>query len=62
MPDLCHCPVNEQAGLEVSIFLDNALDSQPILLKRNKGADLSNLYYATTFRPRTLGLAGTWRF
>jgi hypothetical protein len=62
MPDLCHCAVNEQEGLEVSIFLNNALDSQPSLLKRNKGADLSNLYYATTFRPRTLGLAGTWRF
>jgi len=62
MPDLCHCAVHEQQGLEVSIFLNNALDSQPVLLKRNKGADLSNLYYATTFRPRTLGLAGTWRF
>lgn len=48
--------------LDVSVFVTNALDSQPTLLKRNKGVDVSDLYYATTFRPRTLGLSGTWQF
>lgn len=48
--------------LEIATFLDNVFDAQPTLLKRNKGVDVSNLYYATTYRPRTLGVAGTWRF
>lgn len=48
--------------LDVSLFVSNLLDAQPTLLKRNKGVDLSTLYYATTFRPRTVGLAGTWQF
>lgn len=47
---------------DVALFLNNAFDSQPTLLKRNKGVDISTLYYATTFQPRTLGLAGTVRF
>ncbi len=59
---LCRCATDKQESLDVSIFLNNALDSQPTLLKRNKGVDVSTLFYATTFRPRTLGLAGTWRF
>lgn len=63
VPRLCHCAAAERAGLAFSVFLNNALDSQPVLLKRNKGADnVSNLFYATTFRPRTVGVAGTWRF
>jgi hypothetical protein len=48
--------------LDVSLFVSNVLDAQPTLLKRNKGADTSSLYYATTFRPRTVGLTGTWQF
>ena len=48
--------------LDVSLFLSNVFDAQPTLLKRNKGADVSTLYYATTFRPRTVGLTGTWQF
>jgi hypothetical protein len=63
VPRLCHCAAADREGLAFALFLNNALDSQPTLLKRNKGADnVSNLFYATTFRPRTLGLAGTWRF
>ncbi len=63
VPGLCHCEAGTREGLAFALFLNNALDSQPTLLKRNKGADnVSNLFYATTFRPRTLGLAGTWRF
>jgi hypothetical protein len=48
--------------VDVALFLNNVFDSQPTLLKRNKGVDTSTLYYATTFRPRTLGLSGTCRF
>lgn len=48
--------------LDVSLFVSNVFDTQPTLLKRNKGADVSTLYYATTFRPRTVGLTGTWQF
>ena len=48
--------------LDVSLFVSNVFDAQPMLLKRNKGADDSSLYYATTFRPRTVGLTGTWQF
>jgi outer membrane receptor protein involved in Fe transport len=52
----------ERGQLDVALYLNNILDSQPTLLKRNKGNDLTTLYYATTFRPRTVGLSGTWRF
>jgi hypothetical protein len=48
--------------LEVAVFMNNVFDAQPTLLKRNKGLDVSTLYYATTFRPRTVGLTGTWQF
>jgi outer membrane receptor protein involved in Fe transport len=63
VPGMCHCKAAADGGLSFALFLNNALDSQPTLLKRNKGADnVSNLFYATTFRPRTVGLSGTWRF
>jgi iron complex outermembrane recepter protein len=48
--------------LDLSVFVTNLFDAQPTLLKRNKGVDVSTLYYATTFRPRTVGLSGTWQF
>ena len=48
--------------LDLSFFVANVLDAQPTLLKRNKGVDVSSLYYATTFRPRTVGVTGTWQF
>ena len=47
--------------LELALYLDNALDTQPTLTLRNP-CRMCLLYYATTLRPRTLGLAGTWRF
>jgi outer membrane receptor protein involved in Fe transport len=47
---------------EIALFMNNVFDAQPTLLKRNKGVDESTLYYATTFRPRTIGLTGTWGF
>ncbi len=51
-----------RAKFEVAVFVNNALDSQPTLLKRNKGDDDNTLLYATTFRPRTVGLSGTWHY
>jgi len=62
LPALCHCAADEPASFDIALYLNNAFDAQPTLLKRNKGADANNLFYATTFRPRTVGLAGTWRF
>lgn len=46
---------------ELALYLDNALDARPTLLLRNLCGKCT-LYYATGLRPRTLGLAGTWRF
>ena len=51
-----------RANFDVAVFVNNALDSQPTLLKRNKGVDIDSLFYATTFRPRTVGLSGTWHY
>jgi hypothetical protein len=48
--------------LDLALYLDNAFNSQPTLLTRNKGNDLSTLFYATTLRPRTVGLSATWHF
>ena len=48
-----------KGSFDVSLFLNNALDSQPILQTRSSG-DLNGPFYATTLRPRTVGLAATW--
>lgn len=47
--------------IELSLFVNNALDSQPALQVRNH-VSTDSLLYATTFRPRTIGVAGTLRF
>jgi outer membrane receptor protein involved in Fe transport len=52
----------QRHGLDVALFCNNVLDSQPTLLKRNKGDDTTRLFYATTFRPRTVGVTGSWHF
>lgn len=46
---------------ELSLFINNALDSQPTLQVRNY-VSTDTLLYATTFRPRTIGLAAKLRF
>jgi outer membrane receptor protein involved in Fe transport len=48
--------------LDLALFVNNLLDARPVLLKRNKGNDVNTLFYATTFRPRTIGLSATWNF
>ncbi len=46
---------------ELSVFVNNVLDSQPTLQRRNyEPAD--TLFYATTFRPRTVGIATNWHY
>ena len=50
-----------RSGLEVSLFVNNALDSQPTLQRRNHVPSYT-LFYATTFRPRTVGLTASVRF
>ena len=49
------------SDFELSLFVNNVLDSQPTLQVRNH-VSTDTLLYATTFRPRTIGLAGKWRF
>jgi iron complex outermembrane recepter protein len=49
------------SNFEAAAFLYNVLNAQPTLQRRNwSGGD--TLFYATTFRPRTAGLAMTWHF
>jgi iron complex outermembrane receptor protein len=45
--------------LELALFVDNALSSQPVLQYRNR-IPTDTLFYATTFRPRTVGLRARW--
>jgi iron complex outermembrane receptor protein len=48
---------------ELALFVNNALDSQPALRRRSlTPSDPSSPVVAATFRPRTIGLSGTWRF
>ena len=45
---------------DVSLFVTNAFDAQPTLQRRNHAVD-DTLFYAVTFRPRTMGVAASWR-
>jgi outer membrane receptor protein involved in Fe transport len=49
------------SDFELSLFVNNVFDSQPTLQVRNH-VSTATLLYATTFRPRTIGVAGKWRF
>jgi len=58
--------LSTRAGLkwsrvEVGLYVNNLLDSQPTLSRRNNYRE-DTLIYATTFRPRTLGLSGSVQF
>ena len=44
--------------VELSAFVNNVLDAQPVLQRRN-AVPVDTLFYATTFRPRTSGVAVT---
>jgi hypothetical protein len=47
--------------VEVGLYVNNLLDSQPTLSRRNNFRE-DTLIYATTFRPRTIGLNGSVQF
>jgi iron complex outermembrane recepter protein len=49
------------ANMDMALFVNNVFDSQPTLLLRNRCCT-DTLFYATTFRPRTVGLSTTYRF
>jgi outer membrane receptor protein involved in Fe transport len=49
------------SNFDAALAVDNALDSQPILLLRNAFAR-STFFYATTLRPRTVSLSLHWRY
>ena len=49
------------SAIDLSLFMNNAFDAQPTLQRRNRIPG-DTLFYATTFRPRTVGLAANWRF
>jgi len=58
--------LNMQLGVnwsevDVELFVNNVLDSQPTLFRRNPYPQ-STLFFATTFRPRTIGLSASWHF
>jgi hypothetical protein len=44
---------------DVALFVNNALDSRPTILRRYDGGPSP---FATTFRPRTVGLSASWHF
>jgi iron complex outermembrane receptor protein len=47
-------------GFNVSVFVDNLLDSSPLLDRSHQGVD-TLLYTDTTWRPRTVGLTASYR-
>jgi iron complex outermembrane receptor protein len=58
--------LSARAGLkwsrvDIGLYVNNLLDSQPTLLRRNNSRE-DTLIYATTFRPRTIGLRGSVQF
>jgi outer membrane receptor protein involved in Fe transport len=46
---------------DLGLYVNNLLDSQPTLSRRNNFRE-DTLIYATTFRPRTIGLSGSVQF
>jgi outer membrane receptor protein involved in Fe transport len=49
----------QRASYDVGLFVNNALDSRPTILRRYNGPPSA---YATIFRPRTVGLSLSWRY
>jgi hypothetical protein len=48
-------------GFDLSMFANNVLNSLPVLVTGHDTAATA-LYYEHTWRPRTIGLTGTYRF
>lgn len=51
-----------RASCDVALFVNNALDSRPTILRRYDGPGWPPSAYATTFRPRTVGLSVSGRY
>ena len=49
----------KEESYDVALFVNNALDSRPAILRRYNGPPSAA---ATTFRSRTVGMSATWRF
>jgi outer membrane receptor protein involved in Fe transport len=49
------------AHCDMRMFVNNALNSHPVL-QRNADSGSSSLIYAYTFRPRTIGITSTWNY
>jgi hypothetical protein len=47
---------------DAALFVNNALNALPALERTNATGQLTQTLAARTFRPRTIGLSGTWRF
>jgi outer membrane receptor protein involved in Fe transport len=53
----------QMRGADVSMFVNNMLDSSPILShERGSLGPTDNLFTATTIRPRTIGVTATYRY
>jgi iron complex outermembrane recepter protein len=56
-----------RANADLSLYLNNALNAHPLLLAKTEGSSFGVVFgpplvYATTFIPRTIGLAFGWQF
>jgi hypothetical protein len=63
-------PATDQLNLQLGVtwthcdmrmFVNNALNSHPVL-QRNADSGSSSLIYAYTFLPRTIGITSTWNY
>ena len=66
-PDPSTNLVNLRANLrwgryDVALFVNNALNTLPTIHSVNATGQVTQVLNATTFRPRTIGVSGTWRF
>jgi hypothetical protein len=53
----------QRPSYDVALFVNNALDSRPTILRRYDGPSVwPPNPLATTFRPRTVGLSASWRY
>jgi iron complex outermembrane receptor protein len=51
------------ASYDVALFVNNMLDAQPVIMRCCGGYPVVNgTNYATTLRPRTVGLSASWRY
>ena len=51
-----------RASYDIAVFINNALDSRPTIVRLNDDDPWPPSAYATTFRPRTVGLTASWRY